>query len=92
MTFTATVEPSMRERAWYTLAKFPRPRNFVSWYLPRMIRDGSDGGGDGGDCCHCFILFGERGKERNGTVCLWRVFSDFFSSRFCEVFRLKMLC
>jgi hypothetical protein len=47
----------MSERAWYTFAKFPRPRNFVSWYLPRMIRDGGDGGGDGGDCCRRSISF-----------------------------------
>lgn len=75
MTFTATVEPSMRERAWYTLAKFPRPRNFVSWYLPRMIRDGGDGGGDGGDCGRRSILFGEREKERMRVcVCCESVF------------------
>lgn len=34
-TFIATWVPSERETAWYTLAKVPRPRSFVSSYFPR---------------------------------------------------------
>jgi len=29
-----------------------------------MMRDGGDGGGDGGDCCRLSILFGEREREK----------------------------
>lgn len=34
-TFIATCVPSERDTAWYTLAKVPRPRSFVSSYFPR---------------------------------------------------------
>jgi len=29
-----------------------------------MMRDGSDGGDNGGDCCRRFILFDEREREK----------------------------
>ena len=34
------------------------------WNLPRMMHDGGDGSGDGGDCCRRSILFDEREREK----------------------------
>ncbi|KAG7946303.1 hypothetical protein I3843_14G033000 [Carya illinoinensis] len=44
MTFTTTVMSSTMDRAWYTLAKLPRPSRRPNWYFPRMVVGGNGSG------------------------------------------------
>ncbi|KAF5466046.1 hypothetical protein F2P56_016004 [Juglans regia] len=67
MIFTATAVSSTIDRAWYTLAKLPRPSNRPNWYFPSKVVVLDDGNGDGvGATPGSMAREAERERDREG--------------------------